>query len=66
MDVILSGINWLWQAITDESIAGAVKPRLMFFGALLIVFRHWAKKTAATWDDELVDRIRQRLFPGSK
>ena len=66
MDLILSALNWFWMAITDESIAGAVKPRLMAFGALVVVMGHYAKKTKATWDDELVDRIRQRLFPGSK
>ena len=65
MEVITDILNWFWMAITDEAIAGAIKPRLMVFGAVATVITWYVKRTKSTADDELLDALKRRLFPGS-
>ena len=50
-------LNWLWIAVTDESITGAIKPRMIFFGMLLAVIRYWVKRTPSDDDDKLMDEL---------
>lgn len=62
MDSILPYLDWIWTAVTDASITAAVKPRMIFFGAILAVVSWWVKRTPSTEDDELLDNLR-RVIP---
>ena len=63
MEFIIDALNWLWMAITDDVIAAAVKPRLMFFGFIATVVTFIVKRTKSTADDELLAALRQKFFP---
>ena len=56
-------INWLWMAVTDEVIAAAVKPRMMFFGFIATVVTWAVKRTKWKADDELLNALRKKFFP---
>ena len=66
METLIGILDWCWMAITDEAIAGAIKPRLMVFGAVATVITWYVKRTKSTADDELLDALKRRLFPGSE
>ena len=63
MEFLVDFGNWLWLAVTDESIAGAIKPRVMFFGFLFTVVAWLIKRTKSTADDELLSALKERFFP---
>jgi hypothetical protein len=65
MDFLVPYLDWIWSAITDESITGAVKPRMIVFGALTVIIGWWVKRTPGTEDDELLDNLR-RVIPQLK
>jgi hypothetical protein len=62
MDFLLPYLDWIWQAITDDNITAAIKPRMIFFGGLLAVVGWWVKRTPSTEDDELLNNLR-RVIP---
>ena len=62
---LTSALIWLWESITDAAIAGAIKPRMMFFGVIATIITWYVKRTKSTTDDDLLDAIKRRLFPGS-
>ena len=64
--ILTGALIWLWGSITDAAIAGAIKPRMMFFGVIATVITWYVRRTKSTADDELLDSIKRRLFPGSE
>ena len=56
-------INWLWNAVTDEVIAAAVNPRMIFFGFIATIVAFIVKRTKSTADDELLAALRNKFFP---
>ena len=59
-------LNWVWQAITDESIEAAVRPRMIFFSFLALLVTFIAKRTKSKDDDAFLNALRERFFPSSK
>ena len=62
MDFMLPYLDWLWQAVTDESITQAIKPRMIFFGVITVIIGWIVKRTPSTEDDELLKNLK-RVIP---
>jgi len=56
-------LNWIWQAITDEAISSAFKPRIIFFTFIGTVLVWLVSRTKTTADDELLAELRKKFFP---
>ena len=59
-------LSWLWQAITDDSIIAAVKPRMILFGTIATILGLLVKRTKSTFDNEAWAALKDRFFPTGK
>jgi hypothetical protein len=57
----LTTLEWIWHNITDEALAAAFKPRMIFFGSIGVLISIIVKHTKTKIDDEFIAALKQRF-----